>query len=378
MSAPKPLAFGALSVWPPVVLAPMAGVTNAPFRSLCRRYSQGHGLFVSEMIMGRALLEESDRTMRMAGFGPDETPRSIQLYVTDPVLAGAATTKLVEELGVDHVDLNFGCPAPKVTRNGGGSALPVKRNLLRQVVRSVVRAAGSVPVTMKFRIGLDDRLITFLDAGQIGADEGCAAVALHARTTEQLYSGRARWDAVTELKNQLGSFPVLGNGDIWEAEDALAMMQTTGCDGVVIGRGCLGRPWLFGDLLAAFEGRPVPPLPALGEVGAVMVEHAAALEEFFGSSRGVHDFRKHTGWYLTGYPVGSEMRRAFANASTVDELRSLVDRLDPAIVPVPGAGRLARGHTNGPRRVVLPDRYLENLDDATPPGRGADALVSGG
>ena len=233
----------------------MAGVTNAPFRRLCRRY--GGGLYVSEMITARALIEGNAKTARMVTFGPDEQPRSLQLYGTDPAVLGEAVRRLVDEGRVDHVDLNFGCPAPKVTRRGGGAALPVKRALLRAIVRSCVAAAApaAVPVTMKFRMGVDDRTLTYLEAGRIGEGEGVAAIALHARTAEQLYSGRADWAAIGRLKQAVTTVPVLGNGDIWEASDALAMVAATGCDGVVVGRGCLGRPWLFADLEAAFAGK---------------------------------------------------------------------------------------------------------------------------
>lgn len=369
--------IGRLQPAAPVVLAPMAGVTNAAFRSLARQFAPGL-VYVSEMVMGQAVLGRSDRTRRMMYFAPDETPRSIQLYVTNPVVAADAVRKLVQVVGVDHIDLNFGCPAPKVTRNGGGSALPLKRNLLRQVVRAAVSNAGDVPVTMKFRIGLTDELTTFLDAGRIGADEGCAALALHARTTEQLYSGTARWSAIGELKAHVSDVPVLGNGDIWEAGDALEMMRTTGCDGVVVGRGCLGRPWLFADLVHTLTtGVPVTTVPTLGEVMEVMVRHAESLVELHASEHGVHDFRKHAGWYLTGYPVGSEVRRRFATADTLADLRALVAEQDPALEAVPGAARIKRGHTNGPRPVHLPDRYLEHLDDLVAPDEELVA-VSGG
>ena len=374
----RPLYLGSIVVDPPVVLAPMAGVTNAPFRRLCRRY--GGALYVSEMITARALVEGNAKTARMVSFAPDETPRSLQLYGTDPAVMGEAVRRLVGEDRVDHLDLNFGCPAPKVTRRGGGAAVPVRPALLRAIVRACVAAAGpeGVPVTMKFRLGVRDDLPTFLDAGRVAADEGVAAVALHARSAEQLYSGEARWAAIGELKAALGGLPVLGNGDIWEAADAVSMLAQTGCDGVVVGRGCLGRPWLFADLRAAFAGQAAPPAPALGEVVAVMVDHAGRLAEWFGEGPGLRDFRKHTGWYLTGYPVGPEARRRLASVSSLAELEDHVAGLDPHLRLVPGGARLRRGHTNGPRAVHLPAGWLDARDDATPPGAAADALVSGG
>ena len=271
--------IGPINVWPPVVLAPMAGVTNAPFRTLCRRF--GAGLYVNQMITARALVEGHRKSLELAAFAPDESPRSIQLYGTDPYSIGEATRLLVDGLvdgiPVDHIDMNFGCPMKKVTRHGGGAALPWKREHYRKIVQAAVKNAGDVPVTVKFRVGIDDDAITFLDAGRIAEDEGVKAVALHARTANQLYSGHADWRRITELKAAVTSVPVFGNGDIWEADDALRMMRTTGCDGVTVGRGCLGRPWLFGDLAAVFDGRPVPPRPNLGEVLDGMVEHAELL-----------------------------------------------------------------------------------------------------
>ncbi len=373
-----PLPIGPITVDPPVVLAPMAGVTNAPFRRLCRRY--GGGLYVSEMITARALVEGNAKTMRMIAFAADEQPRSLQLYGTDPAVLGEAVRRLAGENLVDHVDLNFGCPAPKVTRRGGGAALPVKRGLLRAIVRSCVVAAEpyGVPVTMKFRMGVRDDVPTAVDAGRIGEQEGVAAVALHARTAEQLYSGAARWDAIGELKAAVTSIPVLGNGDIWEAADALAMVSSTGCDGVVVGRGCLGRPWLFGELQAVFAGREPAPAPRLGRVVTVMAEHARLLADWLGEDGGLRDFRKHTGWYLTGYPVGPQVRRRLAAVSSLDELDDLLATLDPALEVVPGGLRAHRGHTNGPRPVHLPHGWLDDPDDLTPLPREADALVSGG
>lgn len=375
---PGSLSIGPVRVEPPVVLAPMAGVTNAPFRRLCRRY--GGGLYVSEMITARALVEGNAKTLRMVAFAPDEQPRSLQLYGTDPAVLGEAVRRLAGEGLVDHIDLNFGCPAPKVTRRGGGAALPVKRGLLRTIVRACVDGANphGIPVTMKFRMGVRDDVLTFVDAGRIGEEEGVAAVALHARTAEQLYSGAARWDAIGELRAAVTTIPILGNGDICEAADAVAMVAATGCDGIVVGRGCLGRPWLFGELQAVFAGREPAPAPRLGEVVTVMAEHARLLAEWLGEGAGLRDFRKHTGWYLTGYPVGPQARRRLSCVSSLGELDDLLAVLDPRLEVVPGGLRAHRGHTNGPRPVHLPHGWLDDPDDLTPLPRDADALVSGG
>ena len=371
---PRALELGRITVWPPVVLAPMAGVTNAPFRRLCRRH--GAGLYVNEMIGARALVNRDAKTTHLATFPPDESPRSIQLYGTAPEAVGAAVAMLTGDQGADHIDLNFGCPAPKITRHGGGAALPYRLDLFRDVVRAAVRHAGPVPITVKFRKGIDDRHLTYLDAGRIAEDEGVAAVGLHARTAEQLYSGNADWAAIGALKEVL-SIPVLGNGDIWEASDAIAMIEQTGCDGVIVGRGCLGRPWLFGDLARAFDGDLTVSVPTLGEVRAVMLEHARLLVEWFDLFAGIRSFRKHTGWYLKGYPVGPEVRRRLSMVEDLDELSVMLGELDPDAVPHEGATRMARGHTHGPRPVKLPHRYLEGDWDGIVPAE-AELAVSGG
>lgn len=371
--------IGGLRVDPPVVLAPMAGVTNAAFRTLCRSF--GGGLLVSEMVNARGLVERSERSLRMVAREAGAPSHSVQLYGTDPRAVGAAARILVDEVGVDHIDLNFGCPVPKVTRKGGGAALPVHRVLFGRIVAAAVEAAGAVPVTVKMRIGLDDAHRTSVDAGRIAEDAGAAAVALHARTAEQHYSGRADWSAIAELKRAVTTVPVLGNGDIWEPADALAMLEATGCDGVVVGRGCLGRPWLFRDLADAFAGRPVAPPPTLGEVLDVMATHARLLVDDLGEPGGVLSFRRHVAWYLIGLPVGKAARVALVAATTLDDVDRALDgareAADLEFRPSAEVASAPRGHTNGPKRVVVPEGWFDDVDDPTPP-RGADLLVSGG
>jgi nifR3 family TIM-barrel protein len=370
------LKLGPIRVDPPVVLAPMAGVTNPAFRSLCREF--GPGLYVSEMITARALVERNEKTLRMAARAPGEPVHSVQLYGVDPEVMRAAVGILVDELGADHVDLNFGCPAPKVTRKGGGAALPAHPILFGRVVGAAVAAAGPVPVTVKMRIGLDERCETATGAATIAEAEGVAAVALHARTAEQRYAGPARWDHISRLKEAVRTIPVLGNGDIWEPVDAIEMQRRTGCDGVVVGRGCLGRPWLFSDLAAAYRGGPAAAQnPDLGRVAAVMVRHARLLCDHLGPGAGMRDFRKHTGWYLTGFPVGSEPRRALASVSSPEELEGILADLDPGLTRPAEWARWPRGHTDGPRPVALPDGWLDRTSDPRPP-EGAELLVSGG
>jgi nifR3 family TIM-barrel protein len=372
-----PLPIGPLTVSPPVVLAPMAGVTNPPFRTLCRRY--GAGLYVSEMITARALVEGNRKTLLLASFGSEETTRSLQLYGVDPRYVGESVRLLVGEGRVDHVDMNFGCPVRKVTSKGGGAAIPLKPRLLRSIVRAAVAAAGDVPVTIKFRIGIDDRYQTHLEAGRIAQEEGCAAVGLHARTAAQLYDGEARWEAIAALKAAVTRIPVLGNGDIWEAEDALRMMRTTGCDGVIVGRGCLGRPWLFRDLAAVFEGKTPEDPPSLGGVVDVMLEHARLLVDWLGAEgQALRAFRKHASWYTKCFPGGAPLRQRLMQVSGLAELQDVLGVVDRTLAYPPEAMRVPRGKTGGTQKVALPEGYLDHLDDDVPPGAEAETADSGG
>jgi nifR3 family TIM-barrel protein len=369
------LRLGDRAVDPPVVLAPMAGITNVAFRRLCRE--QGGGIYVCEMVTTRALVERNPKTLRMITFGDDERPRSLQLYGVDPDVTAAAVRMIVDEDLADHIDLNFGCSVPKVTRKGGGSALPWKRRLFARLLRQAVAAADGRPVTVKMRKGIDDDHLTFIEAGLIAQDAGVDWVALHARTGAQRYSGVADWSAIAELKQAL-DIPVLGNGDIWEASDAIRMMAETGCDGVVVGRGCLGRPWLFSDLERAFIGTGGSTLPGLGQVAATMRRHAELLAGWLESERdGVVDFRKHVAWYLKGFPVGSTLRQALAMASSLSEVDDLLGKLDvDAPFPTEILGQ-PRGRTTSPGRVVLPEGWLADRDSDTVP-EGAELDHSGG
>ncbi len=375
-TATAPLQIGPHVLDVPVVLAPMAGVTNAVFRDLCRGY--GAGLYVSEMIAARGLVERQEKTLKLARFGPGEQPRSIQLYGTNPVVMRDAARQLVDELGAEHIDLNFGCPVRKVTRHGGGSALPWRRTLFADVVAGAVDGARDVPVTVKLRMGIDDDHLTYLDAGPIAAAQGAAAVALHARTAEQAYSGRADWSAIARLKEAVTDVPVLGNGDIWVAADALRMVDETGCDGVVVGRGCLGRPWLFGDLAAAFGGAHTDSAPPLAVVRDALRDHARRLVEWHGGHAGVRDLRKHVGWYLQGYPVGPAIRRALVQADTLEQFEALLDELDPTVALPPESVGLPRGHQHGPRAVTVPEGFWDDRDSPALLGVGADSYTSGG
>lgn len=387
---------------PPVVLAPMAGVTNVPFRALCRRY--GGGLYVSEMVGARALVEAEqqgliedtrdawrgdrrgggkpdsrERTVLRAAFAPDEAVRSIQLYATEPAELRAGVEVLSRRDLVDHIDLNFGCPAPKVTRHGGGAALPWRIGRFEALVGAAVDAAGGRPVTVKMRTGIDPQHLTYLEAGRAARDVGAAAVTLHGRTAYDAYGGTADWSAIARLVEAIGDdIPVLGNGDIWSALDAVAMLAQTGCAGVVVGRGCLGRPWLFRDLEAALAGREIPPPPTLGEVVAMLADHARLLVAHLGEHAGMRDIRKHTCWYLQGFELGKELRLWLRTVERLDQLLDVLAVVD-SDVPMPEhAVGMHRGHTHGPKPVKLPHGWLESrLVDAPIPS-AAGSVVSGG
>jgi nifR3 family TIM-barrel protein len=400
-SAPKtptavlpPLQIGPHTIESPVVLAPMAGITNRAFRRLCREYGQeglaaggasgATSLYVSEMITSRALVERTPETMRLIEHDPDESPRSIQLYGVDPATVAAAVRLLVTEDRADHVDLNFGCPVPKVTRKGGGAALPWKKDLFEAILTGAVREASryAVPVTVKMRKGIDDDHLTYLEAGLVAERAGVAAVALHGRTASQAYSGEADWSAIARLKETVRTIPVLGNGDIWSAEDALRMVRETGCDGVVVGRGCLGRPWLFTDLAAAFAGTPARAEPDLGAVAATLRRHTEYLVDFYDDEyKACRDIRKHIAWYLKGFPAGSAVRHQLALVDSLDALDALIATLD-ASAPWPGgAAEGQRGRAGSPRRVALPDGWLDSreLDGAARVAVAqAELSVSGG
>ena len=364
------LTYGNIAIDVPVVLAPMAGITNTAYRRLCQEF--GGGLYVSEMVTSRALVERTEESMRLIGHHDSEKVRSVQLYGVDPKTIADAVTMLVAEDRADHIDLNFGCPVPKVTRKGGGAALPWKKDLFEAIVQSAVKAGGNIPVTVKMRKGIDSDHLTFLDAGKAARDAGVAAVALHGRTAADYYSGQADWDAIAQLRSALPDVQVLGNGDIWSAQDAVNMMKQTGVDGVVVGRGCLGRPWLFADLEKAFRSYLAKPnaeidysqiQPNLGEVADAFKKHAVLLVEFFEDElRACRDIRKHVAWYFKGYSVGGEFRAALASVENLDHMDQLLGTLDRSM-PYPGEeAEGPRGRAGSVKSCALPEHWLDSRE----------------
>jgi nifR3 family TIM-barrel protein len=384
-----PLQYGKLAIDTPVVLAPMAGITNTAFRRLCREF--GGGLYVSEMVTSRALVEQTEGSMRIIGHHPTESIRSVQLYGVDPVTISRAINLLVDNDKADHIDLNFGCPVPKVTRKGGGAALPWKRDLFEAIVKSAVKAAGDIPLTIKMRKGIDSEHLTFLDSGKVARDAGVTAIALHGRTASDYYSGTADWNAIADLRESLPDVQVLGNGDIWSAADAIRMMRETGVDGVVVGRGCLGRPWLFGDLQKAFDEYRRDPnsnaaidliQPNLGQVADAFKRHAELLVEYFeNEEHACRDIRKHVAWYFKGYPVGGEFRAKLAQVQSLEHMDEILSELDRDL-PYPGEGAEGpRGRLGGVKSCSLPDRWLDSrelLGDDRTMLLEAELNVSGG
>lgn len=364
------LRYGDIAIESPVVLAPMAGITNTAYRRLCQDF--GGGLYVSEMVTSRALVERTEESMRLIGHHESEAIRSVQLYGVDPKTIAEAVTMLVAEDRADHIDLNFGCPVPKVTRKGGGAALPWKSDLFSSIVTSAVKAAGRVPVSVKMRKGIDADHLTFIDAGKSARDAGVCAIALHGRTAADYYSGKADWNAIAELREALPDVQVLGNGDIWSAQDAIAMVRQTGVDGVVVGRGCLGRPWLFQDLERAFAAYRENPnreidftqiQPNLGEVADAFRKHAVLLVEFFEHElRACRDIRKHVAWYFKGYPVGGEFRAKLASVETLNQMDEILETLDRS-QPYPGdEAEGPRGRLGGMKSCALPEGWLDSRE----------------
>ncbi|MDO5727489.1 MAG: tRNA dihydrouridine synthase DusB [Bowdeniella nasicola] len=385
--APRTLTLGSVTLPTPVILAPMAGVTTPPFRQLCREAGQAGlpktlreqatvplqaraGLYVTEMVTSRALVERHPATMAMIATTPDDPVRSVQLYGVDPITVGEAVRILVAEDRADHIDLNFGCPVPKVTRRGGGAALPWKIELYRAIITRAVRTAEreapagkKIPITVKMRLGIDTAHRTDRDAALVARDAGIAAVALHARTAAQHYSGHAHWDEIAKLKALVGEYPIFGNGDIFSADDALNMMRQTGCDGVVIGRGCQGRPWLFTDVVAAMYGTRVHTEPSLADVAAMVYRHGELMVAHLqDEGKALREMRKHMAWYFRGYRLGGAQRHRLALVTSLADLHAKLSELDLS-QPYPGsAAEGPRGRAGGEKIPHLPEGWLNSRE----------------
>lgn len=357
-----PVRLGNLRVETPVVLSPMAGETNWPFRVICEGYGKS-GLYVGEMITARAIVANNDKAWRLTRFAPSERIKSLQVYGVNPQWTGKAVRAIVERVHPDHIDLNFGCPVAKITRHGGGSALPWKEDLFAADVRAAVKACEGegIAVTAKIRVGIDADHETYLQAGHIAQEEGVAAVTLHARTTAEFYGGHSDWSKIRRLKQEL-RIPVFGNGDIWSAEDALEMVRETGCDGVAVARGAMGRPWIFANIRNAFAGSAERINPSLGEVGQIILRHSRFMIDFYdGDERhAIHDMRKHIASYLRGFPVGGAVRRQFMSAETLDDVKKMVDGLDPDLHIPDSAVGAPRGRVKFQRKVHLPYGWLDS------------------
>ena len=317
----KKLKIGSVELELPVMLAPMAGVTDLPFRLLCRE--QGCAMVYTEMVSAKAIHYRNKNTEELMQTDPAEAPAGIQLFGSDPVLMGEIAAQ-VEDRPFDLIDINMGCPVPKVVNNHEGSALMKDLKLAGEIIRSVASSVRK-PVTVKFRKGFAGDEDTAVDLARVAQDAGAAAVAVHGRTREQYYSGRADWEIIRKVKEAV-SIPVIGNGDIFSAEDAVRMMAETGCDGVMVARGAKGNPWIFREIRAVMEGRPVPARPELGEIRQMIMRHARMLEQCKGTGRAVREMRKHIAWYTAGCPNSAALRGRVNEAGTMEEMENLVNQ----------------------------------------------------
>ncbi|MCL1906746.1 MAG: tRNA dihydrouridine synthase DusB [Propionibacteriaceae bacterium] len=371
----------------PVFLAPMAGVTNPAFRRLCREQAESltdhrpAGVFTCEMITARGVADRIPKTLEMMAPDTGDDLFSVQLSGVDPATMGKAVTRACGELGVHHIDLNFGCPVPKITRKGGGGVLPWKLDRFQAILDSAVRSAAafSVPVTIKIRIGIDADHLTMIEAAHIAEDVGVSAITLHARTVDQAYSGLANWEAITRLVHKV-RIPVIGNGDIWEASDALRMMSETGCAGVAIGRGALGRPWLFADLAAAMTNQDIQrALPTSRDVAAMVRRHGELLvEHFHHENHGLSDLRKHMSWYFKGFSLGGDLRYQLGLVSGLAQLDELLAQVEDEPFPIREL-QTPRGRQGSPRsKVTMPYGWLDTRTLDTHDLSGADIDAQGG
>lgn len=304
----------------PYILAPMAGVTDRPFRLLCKE--QGAGLLCMEMISAKALQYKNKNTKALLSIDPGEFPVSLQLFGSDPGII-SEQAKVIEELPFQILDINMGCPVPKVVKNGEGSALMNNPKLVYEIVYQTARAIKK-PVTVKIRKGFDENLVNAVEIARIIEEAGGAAVAVHGRTREQYYSGRADWDIIRQVKEAV-SIPVIGNGDVTSGESAVKMREETGCDGIMIGRGAQGNPWIFRDLLEYDRTGQMPPRPNARELREMMLRHARLQIEFKGDYLGIREMRKHVAWYTKGLKGSSKLRDEINRVESYEELEALLE-----------------------------------------------------
>lgn len=318
----KKLTIGNTELANNVILAPMAGVSDIAFRLLC--HEQGAGLVCSEMVSAKAILYGNKNTEELLQIHPEEGPVSLQLFGSDPDIV-SEMAKRIEERPFAVLDLNMGCPVPKVVNNGEGSALMKDPLLAGKIVEKTAKAIKK-PLTVKIRKGFDDDHVNAVEMAHILQESGVAAVAVHGRTREQFYSGQADWDIIAQVKAAV-KIPVIGNGDVTDGESALRLLEQTGCDGVMIGRGAQGNPWIFREVTAALEGRELPPRPTRRELYDMIVRHAQLAAQYKGEYITVREMRKHLAWYTTGLPHAAALRRQINGMETMEELFEGMHRL---------------------------------------------------
>lgn len=319
----KPLQIGSVTLPNNLILAPMAGVTDLPFRLLCKE--QGAGLLCMEMVSAKAILYKNKNTKELLTIDPRENPVSLQLFGSDPdIVAGIAHQ--IEDRPFDILDINMGCPVPKIVNNGEGSALMKNPKLAGDIIKKTVNAVQK-PVTVKIRKGFDDDHVNAVEMAKIAEDAGAAAIAVHGRTREQYYAGKADWDIIRQVKEAV-SIPVIGNGDLLTPEDVTAMKEQTGCDGFMIARGAQGNPWIFRQILHYFETGEHLEKPSFAEVTQMILRHARMLMDFKGDYIGIREIRKHAAWYTAGYPHSSQLRVKINEVESYEELEELLTEAD--------------------------------------------------